>query len=135
VVGRWQGIIRKLVKGRVGRHAFLDLRHLPTTTCRVRGLKYYLHEERQLEYGSRGYLLVREPTNSHNKDAIAVYKRGVKVGFVAASRAASTAALLDQLEARAYRVDGRPDGHGRILIEMPTVPALRNLAVQPRPAG
>lgn len=128
VAGVWQGIVAMLGGRRSERDAFLDLRRLPTTTCRVRGMKYYLGEKPRDEYKSRGYLLVREPANEHDKDAIAVYERGMKVGFVAASRAGSTAALLDQLQAPAYRVEGRPDGHGRVLIEMPTVPALRELA-------
>ena len=135
VVGVWQAIVGKLVGRRADQDVFLDLRRLPTTTCRVRGLKYYLAEQQQDQYRTRGYLLVREPANDHDKDAIAVYDRGVKVGFVAASRAGFTAALLDQLNAPAYRIDGRPDGHGRVLIEMPTVPALRELVTaRPRPA-
>jgi Cys-tRNA synthase (O-phospho-L-seryl-tRNA:Cys-tRNA synthase) len=101
----------------------------------VRGLKYYLAEQPHDQYRSSGYLLVREPTNEHDKDAIAVYERGVKIGFVAASRAGFTAALLDELNAPAYRIEGRPDGYGRVLIEMPTVPALRELVTaRPRPA-
>ncbi len=106
----------------------MDLRHLPTITCRVRGLKYHVDEAPRAEYQSRGYLLVREPENAHDKDAIAVYSRGVRIGFVAASRAGSTAPLLDQLGAPAFRVDGRPDGYGRVIVEVPTVPSLRELA-------
>ena len=109
----------------------MDVRHLPTITCRVRGLKYHLEEAPQPEHKSRGYLLVREPENAADKDAIAVYSpHGTRIGFVAASRAASTASLLDQLGAHAFRVDGRPDGYGRVIVEVPTVPSLRQFAAR-----
>jgi hypothetical protein len=122
------GFWRTLFSRRPNQSGALDLRPLPSVTCRVRGLKYYLHGAPRVEYQGRGYLLVREPTNQHDRHAIAVYQHGVKVGFLAASRASSTAPLLDTLGAPAYRVEGNPDGHGRVLLNMPTVPALRELA-------
>jgi hypothetical protein len=127
------GILGHLFRRRPAEDAAMDLRRLPAVTCRVRGLKYHLDETPRAEYQSRGYLLVRETENAHDKDAIAVYSHGVRIGFVAASRAGSTASLLDQLSAPAFRVNGRPDGHGRVIVEMPTVPSLRELVADHAP--
>lgn len=104
-----------------------DLRHLDSVTLRIRGACAYINfTERHAHHGT-DYLLVREPRNRHDKNAIAVVYDGRLVGYVTAARAAAIAPLLDQIDADAFHVNGEPTNTDsyKMLVCVPKVPELR----------
>lgn len=107
----------------------LDLTEIESVRMRVKGVAYYVTDAERKTFGALEYLLVREPENEHDANAIAVYGHARKVGHVAASRAAMIAPLLDRLTADAFKVTGTPtQPHSSSLwIDVPKVTGLRNL--------
>lgn len=54
-------------------------------------------EDRDREaYSGREYPLVREPENKHDSNAVAVYGRGRKVGYLSTAKAAGVGPELDR---------------------------------------
>lgn len=109
----------------------VDLTGIDAVRMRVKGITFALHDNERARFGGTEYLLVREPGNAHDPHAIAVYGRGRRVGYVAASRAAALAPLLDSLEGDAFRVGGAVVTEGRtprLWVDVPRVPALRAFA-------
>lgn len=104
-----------------------DLRELGSVRMRIRGAMYYLSDADRERFSGTEYLLVREPKNRHDKNAVAVYCRGRKVGYVSATKAAAIAPLLDQVEADAFLVNGAAVAGTsmRTWIDVPRVPDLR----------
>lgn len=108
--------------------AVVDLTGIDAVRMRIKGITYALHDNERARFGGTDYLLVREPNNAHDPHAIAVYGRGRRVGYVAASRAAALAPLLDSLEGDAFLVGGAVVTEGRtprLWVDVPRVPALR----------
>jgi len=108
------------------RARLIDLRSLPAMDLRAVGTAYCLGYEERDEYAADEYLLVREPDNPHDSDAVAVYSRGRRVGWLSAVKAEKYAPLLDVFGADAYRVGGTTrEGKTATVILLPTLPALR----------
>ena len=72
---------------------------------------------------------MREPDNPTDVQAVAVYGRGHRVGYLSQARAASTAPLLAQLRGDAFRVTGTGTTPNSIVlwVDAPKVDALRKL--------
>lgn len=104
-----------------------DLRHLDSIRLRIRGSFGSVTDAERKRYGGREYLLIREPDNAHDSNAVAVYGGDRRVGYVTAARASSIAPLLDLLDADAFRVTGAgvDSTSIRLWVNVPKVPALR----------
>ena len=86
-----------------------------------------MSDRERAKYGGTEYALVREPNNPHDSDAVAVYGKGRKVGYLSAAKAAAVAPSLDAMGAGAYRVGGTSvQGNSiRLWVDVPKVPGLR----------
>ncbi|MDE0545477.1 HIRAN domain-containing protein [Microbacterium sp. C7(2022)] len=113
----------------------VDLLGVDAMRMRIKGSVAWVTDTERARYGGQEYLLVREPDNEFDAQAIAVYGRGRKVGYVPASKAAALAPLLDALEADAYLVAGAAVQQNsiRLWVDVPRVPALRSF-VAARPS-
>ncbi|WP_295125938.1 HIRAN domain-containing protein [uncultured Leifsonia sp.] len=107
-----------------------DLREVPSVRMRIVGSAHWVSDSARATYGGTEYLLVREPTNTHDSSAVAVYGGGRKVGYLSAAKAASLAPLLDAMGADAYRVGGTSvlGNSIRLWVDVPRVPDLRAVA-------
>lgn len=105
----------------------LDLRHLESTRTRIKASGSQVTDDERSKYGGTEYLLVREPQNEHDAQAIAIYGKGRCVGYVSASAAARLSPELDQLHADAFLVSGASTVGGsiRLWVDLPRVPNLR----------
>jgi hypothetical protein len=108
----------------------LDLSELESTRARIVGSMNYVSDAERAQFGGLEYLLVREPHNEHDGDAVAVYGSGRKVGRISAAKAASFAPILDSLGYDAYRVSGTStiENSIRLWVDLPKLPALREFA-------
>lgn len=112
----------------------VDLAELPSLRTRIKGSAYWVTDAERRRHGGNEYLLVREPSNEHDPNAVAVYGCGRKVGYLSTAKAAALAPPLDQLGADAYRVTGAGANAQsiRLWIDLPRTPALRDfVAAQP----
>lgn len=103
----------------------IDLSSLESMRMRIRGTSYYVTDDDRMRYGGTNYLLVREPDNPFDAEAIAVYGGTRKLGHVSAAKAARLAPLLDQLGADAYKVSGALEQGRYTRVDVPLIPALR----------
>lgn len=115
----------------VGKLTNLDLGELPSLRLRVTGTAYVVPDGMREHIGRDSYLLVREPGNSADRNAVAVYWSGMRVGYLSRAKAASYAALLDGMAAEAFRVNGAPprtENSVVLFLNLPSLPALREFA-------
>jgi hypothetical protein len=105
----------------------LDLREVASGRHRIVGSANYLTDDERRVHGGTSYLLVREPGNAHDGNAVAVYGRGRKVGYLSAAKAAGLAPMLDGLGFDAYRIGGTTviENSIRLWADIPTVTAMR----------
>ncbi|WP_182480868.1 HIRAN domain-containing protein [Clavibacter californiensis] len=105
----------------------MDLRHLEARRLRVVGSSYVCSDRDRQIYGGTQYLLVREPDNRADVNAVAVYGKGRQLGYASSSKAGSLGPLLDRLGADAYLVDGASvtEASIKLWVDLPTLPALR----------
>jgi hypothetical protein len=105
----------------------LDLHGVPSTRMRIKGSANWVTDQERSEYGGTEYLLLREPENQYDKQALAIYGRGRKVGYVSASKAAALAPILDSLPFDAFSVGGTSviESSIRLWVDVPKVPDLR----------
>lgn len=105
----------------------LDLREVAYGRHRIAGSSNYVTDDERRVYGGTSYLLVREPENAHDSNAVAVYGRGRKVGHLSAAKAAGLAPILDKLGFDAYRIGGTTvvENSIRLWVDIPTVTAMR----------
>ena len=110
--------------------AILDLRELSSSRFRIVGSSYWVTDAGRYKHGGSDYLLVREPKNKWDANAVAVYGKGRKVGHLSEAKAAVLAPILDQLTFDAYRVGGAPpEGNStRMWVDVPALPTLRTFA-------
>lgn len=106
-----------------------DLRQLTSKRVRIVGSSNWVIDAERSKYGGSEYLLVREPKNEYDPNAVAVYGKGRKVGYVSAAKAASFAPILDSLPEDAFLVSGTStvEGSLRLWVDLPSVPALRKM--------
>jgi hypothetical protein len=110
----------------------LDLRAIPSVRARIVGTGNYVSDRQRDTFGGSEYLLVREPRNKHDSNAVVIYGKGRKVGYVSASKAASIAGMLDALNFDAFKVGGAgtATNSSRLWADLPTVPGLRALVAE-----
>jgi hypothetical protein len=108
----------------------LDLRELPCSRFRIVGSAYWVTDSGRYKHGGNEYLLVREPKNKWDANAVAVYGKGRKVGYLTEAKAAALAPTFDALNFDAYRVGGAaPEGNStRMWVDIPALPRLRTFA-------
>lgn len=109
----------------------LDLRQLASNRLRIVGSSYWVSDAGRRTHGGTEYLLIREPKNKHDPNAVAVYGRGRKVGHLSAKKAETLAPILDSLEGYdAFKVGGAgtEENSSRLWADIPSLPALRAFA-------
>lgn len=106
----------------------IDLRSLPAARFRIVGTAYWLRDSERARYGGQRYILVREPENEHDANAVAVFGKGRKVGHLSAAKAAALASELDRLGAAGFVVGGASVSSqgSRLWVDIPRLPALRS---------
>lgn len=107
-----------------------DLREVDSIRARIKGVGHWITDKERDTFGGTHYLLVREPTNEHDANAIAIYGRGRKVGYVSSAKASALASILDSLPFDAFRVAGAStiEHSTRLWADIPRIPALRAFA-------
>lgn len=116
----------------------IDLSSLDAIRMRIKGSAYSVSDTERVRQGGSAYLLIREPDNDADPQAVAVYgMRGLRVGYVSTSRAASTSPLLAQLDADAFRVSGAGAVAGSIVlwVDLPKLGPLRKFVQQTAQRG
>jgi len=110
--------------------SIIDLRSLDYVRTRIKGTANYLNDGDRAVYGGTEYVLVREPKNPNDADAVAIYGNERKVGYVSAAKAASMSSVLDGISADAFRVSGTSViDHSIVLwVDLPRISALRVFA-------
>lgn len=105
----------------------IDLSHLESVRMRVKGQAHWVTVAEREKFSRGDFWLVREPRNEYDKNAVAVFGGGRKLGYVSAARAAMVAPLLDEFEGDAFKVGGVGVGDQgiRMWVDVPKVPALR----------
>ncbi|MFB8370360.1 HIRAN domain-containing protein [Pseudarthrobacter sp. NPDC055928] len=108
----------------------LDLRELASSRFRIVGSAYWVTDSGRYKHGGNDYLLVREPKNKWDANAVAVYGKGRKVGHLTEAKAAALAPILDELGFGAYRVGGTAPAPNsiRMWVDLPALPKLRAFA-------
>jgi hypothetical protein len=108
----------------------LDLRELPSSRFRIVGSAYWVTDSGRYKHGGTGYLLVREPKNKWDANAVAVYGKGRKIGHLTEAKAAALAPIFDDLGFGAYRVGGAAPAPNsiRMWVDLPALPKLRAFA-------
>ena len=105
----------------------LDLRELPSNRFRIVGSAYWVTDTGRYKHGGNEYSLVREPKNRWDANAVAVYGKGRKVGYLTKAKAAALAPIFDALPYGAFRVGGAPPSGNSITmwVDIPALPKLR----------
>jgi hypothetical protein len=109
----------------------LDLGDLPSMRLRIVGTGYVVPEAAREVIGRDAYLLIREPRNRADRNAVAVHWEGARVGYLTRAKAAAYAPVLDGMAADAFRVTGAAPRteHSIVLwLNLPLLPALRTFA-------
>lgn len=111
----------------------MDLRGIESRRTRIKASSMCLMYDERDRYGSTEYVLVREPDNKYDNQAVAIYgKKGRCVGYVSASIAARLSSALDQLPAEAFLVSGTgtASGSSRMWVDLPRAPEMRKFVSQ-----
>lgn len=105
----------------------LDLRSVASTRMRVVGSANWVTNKQRAKYGGTDYLLVREPKNKFDLNAVAVYGKGRKVGYISAAKAAVLAPILDPLPFDSFQIGGTSviENSIRLWADVPKLPDLR----------
>jgi hypothetical protein len=105
----------------------MDLRGLEARRLRIVGSSYVCSDRDRQVYGGTQYLLVREPDNRADGNAVAVYGKGRQLGYASSSKAGALGPLLERLGADAYLVNGASmtDASIKLWVDLPSLPALR----------
>lgn len=105
----------------------ISLKGIESTRLRIRGQSYALSHDDRYEYSGTEYLLVRDPGNRHDANAVKVFFAGRPIGFISATKAAAMSPLLARLDADAFLVGGASttDSSVRAWVDLPKIPELR----------
>ncbi|TFC83304.1 hypothetical protein E3T23_02745 [Cryobacterium cheniae] len=104
----------------------LDLRSIPATQYRIVGSAFSVTQAGRYEHGADQYLLIREPRNKHDPNAVAVYGKGRRVGYATRTKAAMLALILDPLPYDAFLVNGTGMGaEKQMQVGIPAAAALQ----------
>jgi hypothetical protein len=105
-----------------------DLRALGGARLRIVGTAHWVPNSRRTTVGGDAYVLVREPKNEHDENAVAVYDATRKVGYLSRAKAAAYALQFDRIGAPGYRVAGEPPKESvKLWIVLPPIAAVRAL--------
>ena len=96
--------------------SILDLRELPSSRFRIVGSAFWVTDSGRYKNGGNEYLLVREPKNKWDANAVAVYGNGRKVGHLSEAKAGALAPIFDEPAFDAYRVGGAPPASNSIIM-------------------
>lgn len=93
----------------------LDLREVSSTRTRIKGSAYWVSDSARAKFGDTEYLLLREP------------KKGRKVGYISAAKAAALAPILDPLPFDAFKVGGTSiiENSIRLWVDIPRLGEMR----------
>lgn len=110
--------------------SILDLRELPSNRFRIVGSGFWVTDSGRYKHGGSDYLVIREPENRGDINAVAVYGKGRKVGHLSEAKAPAFAPIFDELPFDGYRVAGAPpEGNSIIMrVDLPALPKLRVFA-------
>lgn len=113
-----------------GNFSVCDLTEVQAVRARIVGSGYWVTTQERTIYGGMEYLLVREPRNKYDKNAIAIYGKSRKVGYVTTSKAAAMSELLDTMGYDRYRIGGAgvDPSSSRLWADLPSIPELRRFA-------
>lgn len=105
----------------------LDLTGLEAMRMRVVGVSYSVTQAERERFGGTEYLLIREPENTSDPQAVAVYGKGRRVGYLSTARAQRISALLASLDADAFQVTGAATNERSsvLWVDVPRLPVLR----------
>ena len=118
------GVKKKTVD--VAKLRVLDLRSIPATQYRIVGSAYSVTQAGLYAHGADQYLLIREPRNKHDLNAVAVYGKGRRVGYATRTKAAMLAPILDPLPYDAFLVNGTGMGaEKQMQVGIPAAAALQ----------
>lgn len=92
----------------------------------VRGVSHWIEKSEMPGPNVTYFVLVREPKNKHDRNAIAVYCGTRKVGYLSAKRAEVYGPLLDACDISRVRVT-REEGNG-LYLRLPSLSIVRKLA-------
>ncbi|WP_141989628.1 HIRAN domain-containing protein [Rhodoglobus vestalii] len=118
----------KVAKINLDSREILDLRSVASTRMRVVGSANWVTDKQRAKYGGTDYLLVREPKNKFDVNAVAVYGKGRKMGYISAAKAAALAPILDPLPFDSFQIGGTSviENSIRLWVDVPKLPDLRN---------
>ncbi|MET4620423.1 hypothetical protein ABIE18_001872 [Arthrobacter sp. 2762] len=121
--------VKKVMLDEEGLSVF-DIRELPSSRYRIVGSAYWVTDSGRYRHGGSDYLLVREPKNKWDANAVAVYGKGRKVGHLTEAKAAVLAPIFDELGFDAYRVGGAAPAPKSISmwVYLPALPKLKAFA-------
>ncbi|SCZ51477.1 HIRAN domain-containing protein [Arthrobacter sp. UNCCL28] len=107
--------------------SILELSGIKSVRTRVVGLSYWIPDSARGSYAVNEYLLVREPENEWDVNAVAVYGKGRKIGHLSAAKAAALAPIFDALDYDAFKVGGASvsQNSSSLWVDLPALPALR----------
>ncbi len=112
---------RKIERTEVTEADAVDLRGLDGIDANIAGISHWLTDAERKKFADDHYLLVREPHHEVDPNAIAVFGKSRKVGYVSAGRAKALAPILDSIGAVAYLVAGRG-----LTMNLPRIDPLRD---------
>jgi hypothetical protein len=103
-----------------------DLRPLGGARLRIVGTAHWVPNSKRMTVGGDAYVLVREPKNQHDENAVAVYDATRKVGYLSRAKAAAYAPQFDRIGAPGYRVAGEPpEDSVRLWVVLPPITKVR----------
>jgi len=117
----------KVVRRRFPADKVLDVKAVDAIRQRVRGLSYWVTSDERSKYGADEMFLVPEPGNEFDSQAVAVFSRGRKIGYLTSARAAMVFPLLVELPGIALRVrgEGRSGSSSALWVYVPETEPLR----------
>jgi hypothetical protein len=103
-----------------------DLRPLGGARLRIVGTAHWVPNSKRMTVGGDAYVLVREPKNQDDENAVAVYDATRKVGYLSRAKAAAYAPQFDRIGAPGYRVAGEPpEDSVRLWVVLPPIAKVR----------
>jgi hypothetical protein len=105
----------------------LDVTAIPATLYRIVGQMHSVSDASRKKLGASEYLLVREPRNKVDPNAVAVVSQGRRIGYISAAKAAAVSPILAELPYDALRVRGAgtTDHSIKMHVGIPSATALK----------
>lgn len=108
----------------------IDLRQLSAGRPRAKGTFAYVPAGLRRDVGGIEYWLVRESSNPHDLNAVAVWDTTRKVGYISAAKVRLSAPELYRVKATAFRVNDEPPADKIALyVHLPHVKGVQALQI------